>query len=340
MKLRWTHFAIVFAGLSATSVGYLLKRKHLESGYVSSVNTKVSIKASVRGREGRPVKNARISIFDPTQVVLGATDELGNLETEIAVTSGKSIVIQADGVAFQMRRDILVPRALNYQASVFFDMAEVHEGNATLISTSNSSSIGLMPKPTPAPQESNILTDFSGLNRTPAFVLELEDKVNQVASTPTSFQKFSLACGTLDTTPEIHRCTKGVNGQIGYQFLMKKLPESVEEVETWVNQLKELKTEPLTDKITASEREFVIRHGGHSVDAYVDGFPLRVWKEKSKSTIYRADVRFDQKSKRKVDLTIVTESGQVFQKKIKWPPRRKVIITRIPKKSDTRLSKK
>lgn len=340
MKLRWTHLAIVFAGLSAISIGYLLRRKHLESGFVSSIKTNVSIKASVRGREGRPVKNARISVFDPTQIVLGATDESGNLETEIRLTSGKSIVMQADGIAFQMRRDILVPRAVNYQASVFFDMAEVHEGNATLLSTSNSSSIGLMPKPTPAPQKPNILTDFSGLNRMPDFVLALEEKVNQVASQEVNFQKFSLTCGTLDVSPEIHRCTKAINGRISYQFLLKQLPVSPTEIENWVKQLKDLKTEPLAEKVTASERVFVIRHGGHSVDAYVDGSPLRVWKEKSRSNIYRADSRFDQKKKRKVDLTIVTESGQVFQKKLNWPPRRKVIITRIPKKTDARLSKR
>jgi hypothetical protein len=300
----------------------------------------VHIKATVRGTAGRPVKNARISVFDPIQVTLGMTDDNGHFETRAQLTSGKAVVLQADGIAFQMRRDILVPRALTYQTSVFFDMAEVHEGNATLLATSNANSTSLAPKPTPPPRKSALVTDFSGLNRTAEFVLSLENMMSEASIAHANPTIFNLSCKTLEVTPELHQCTKHEEKKDPYTFLLKALPATPAEATAWLDTLQGIKFETMPEQIGSTERVFVIRHGGHSVEGFIDGVPLRLWKEKKRSNIYRADLRFDQLKRRKVDLTVITEKGQVFQKKIAWPPRKKVIITRIPKKSDTRLSRR
>jgi len=340
MKFRWSYFFAVSSGLVAITVGYLAKRSQLESGYASLGKTNVHIKATVRGTGGRPVKNARISVFDPNQLTLGVTDDKGYFETVATLTSGKAVVLQADGIAFQMRRDILVPRAINYQTSVFFDMAEVHEGNATLLSTANAPSTALEPKPTPPPAKLTMVTDFSGLNRSPDFVLSLENMMNEAALESKESTDFSLSCRTLEVVPELHRCIKIEPEEVPYTFLLKSLPTNPSETASWLDEVKAIKFETLPEKIDSTERVFVVRHGGHSIEGFIDGVPLRVWKEKKRSNIYRADRRFDQLSKRKVELTIIAESGQVFQKKIAWPPRKKIIITRIPKKTNTRLSRR
>jgi hypothetical protein len=340
MKFRWSYFFIVSAGLIAITVGYLAKRSQLESGYASIGKTSVFIKASVRGTAGRPVKNARISVFDPIQQTLGMTDSNGHFETTVSLTSGKAVVLQADGIAFQMRRDILVPRSLSYQTSVFFDMAEVHEGNATLLSSSNAHSTSLAPKPTPTPIKPTLVTDFSRLNRSPDIVLSLENLLSEASLARDEPSDYTLGCKTLEVTPELHQCEKTAKDGFQYSFLLKALPTTLPEAQAWLEELEEAKFEKLSEKIESTERVFVIRHGGHVVEGFVDGYPLRVWKEKKRSNIYRADPRFDQLKKRKVDLTVVTETGQVFQKSLAWPPRKKVIITRIPKKTNSRLSRR
>lgn len=340
MKFRWSHFIFVSSGVIAITIGYLAKRNQLESGYASVGKTSVHIKATVRGTAGRPVKNARISVFDPTQITLGQTDGNGYFETVASLTSGKSVILQADGIAFQMRRDILVPRSLNYQTSVFFDMAEVHEGNATLLSTANAQSTALIPKPTPVPTKPTLITNFSGLNRSPEFVLNLENSVSHASLKNPSSESYSLNCKTLEVTPEVHHCLKSLNETVLYSFLIKTLPDTTAEIDAWVNEVGVLKYDALPEKLSVKERVFVIRHGGHKVEGFIDGIPLRLWKEKSKSNIYRADLKFDHLTKRKVDLTVITETGQVFQRQINWPPRKKVIITRIPKSASTQLSKR
>lgn len=340
MKFRWSYFFVVTSGIVAITIGYLAKRSQLESGYASIGKTQVHIKATVRGTAGRPVKNARISVFDPVQKSLGITDDKGYFETVASLTSGKAVILQADGIAFQMRRDILVPRSLNYQTSVFFDMAEVHEGNATLLSTANAQSTSLAPKPTPTPVKAKLVTDFSGLNRAPDFVLHLENMMSSASIASAGESNFSLVCKTLEVTPELHRCSKSTPEGHAYSLLQRTLPANETEAAQWLNELQGLKEQNLPEKIASNERVFVVRHGGHSIEGFIDGVPLRLWKEKSRSNIYRADLKFDQLKKRKVDLTIITETGQIFQKKIAWPPKKKVIITRIPKKSNTRLSRR
>lgn len=338
MKVTWQHVGLVFAGIAAASVGFLAKRQHLETGFVSTGKTEVRIKATVRGVGGRPVKNSKISVFDPEQIILGHTNEDGLLESRALLSSGKSVILQADGIAFKMRRNILIPRSNHYQASVFFDLAEVHEGNATLISSNNSESTSLVSKPTPRPTWLEL--DFLDLKLEESAKSNLTKSIKLAEESMQNSAKIKLSCQTWQETPPVNECRKEQLNKETHYFLVTQFPGDEKETASWLTFIQTLENFSPSTPIGRDEARFVIRHGNHKIRAYLGDRLLSPWKTKPGSTTYRASAVPSGWQNGKVDLTVLTEGGQVLQKKVTWPPNRKVIVTRIPFEKNMNLSQR
>jgi hypothetical protein len=338
MKLTWTHIGLVLMGLASASIGFLIKRYQLDSGLVTSGKTEVRIKVTVRGTGGRAVKNAKISVFDPEQMVLGATNAAGMFESRVMLNSGKSVILQAEGIAFKMRRDLLIPRSTQYQATTFFDLAEVHEGNATLLSAHNSESTSLMPKPTPRPQW--ITFDFSSLKLEENIKNSLLQLLNNTAEQMVVSESLKLGCKTLQENPPVHECVKEWGHGERFAFLESQFPVNSSDAQTWIGSVKKFDHPQLEKKIGNNETLFVVRHGGQKIRAYLENMPLQLWKAKPTAEIYRAALQQRENINKKIELTVVTEAGQVLQKRITWPTKRKVIITRLPQNQSLNLSRR
>lgn len=338
MKVTWQHVGLVFAGIASASVGFLAKRQHLETGVVSTGKTEVTVKATVRGVGGRPVKNSKISVFDPEQIILGHTNEDGLLESRALLSSGKSIILQADGIAFKMRRNILIPRSNQYQASIFFDLAEVHEGNATLISSNNSESTSLVSKPTPRPRWLEL--DFLDLKLDKNAKSKLTKSLKLAEESMPNSTKIKLSCQTWQETPPVNECRKEILNQEAHYFLVAQFPENEKETASWLTYIQTLEHFPSSTPMGRDEPRFVIRHGNHKIRAYLGDRLLSPRRTKPGSTTYRASTTPSGWQNGKVDLTILTEGGQVLQKRVTWPPNRKIIVTRVPSGNKLNLSQR
>jgi hypothetical protein len=325
-------------GLASASIGFLIKRYQLESGVVTTGQTEVRIKATVRGTGGRAVKNAKISVFAPEQIVLGATNADGVFENRVMLNSGKSVILQAEGIAFKMRRDLLIPRANQYQATVFFDLAEVHGGNATLLSSHNTESTSLVLKPTPRPEW--LTFDFASLKLDERSKNNFVGQLKKVADSLPAGEHLKLECKTLQETPVLHECTRERRNGDRDSFLVNQFPSSEKDVEAWIAELRTFKLSQLEKKVASNETLFVIRHGGQKIRAYLENVPMQLWKAKPTSGIYRASLHQHQSLSGKIELTVVTETDQVLQKRISWPTKRKVIITRLPHNKTLNLSRR
>lgn len=115
--LKIVSFAL--AALVVTGLAIVMKISHLKSGVVSTGKTEVQLNVTVRGTGGRAVRNARVSVFDPDQIVLGKTNDSGVLVLKALMSSGRSLILQVDGIAFKMQRTILIPRSIDFRSSVF-----------------------------------------------------------------------------------------------------------------------------------------------------------------------------------------------------------------------------
>ncbi|MBM3382647.1 MAG: hypothetical protein FJY29_09435 [Betaproteobacteria bacterium] len=338
MKLTWTHIGLVVMGLASASVGFLIKRYQLESGVVTTGKTEVRLKVTVRGTGGRAVKNAKISAFDPEQIVLGTTNADGVFESRVMLKSGKSVILQAEGIAFKMRRDLLIPRSNVYQATTFFDLAEVHEGNATLLSSHNSDSTSLVNKPTPRPEW--IAFDFTALKLDETLKNTLVQNLKKAADSMPLGERIKLACTTLQDAPAVHECARErANGE-HFSFLVNQFPNIEKEAETWLSEIRGYENPQLEKKVGNTETVFVVRHGNQKVRVYLENMPLQLWKAKLTSGIYRATPQQRESKNNKIELTVITEENQVLQKRISWPTKRKVIITRLPQTQQLNLSRR
>ena len=338
MKIKWNHVALILTGLAAASIGFLIKRNHLESGYVSLGKTEVQLKITVRGTGGRAVKNARISVYDPDFMVIGQTDNNGLLEARALLKSGRSVILQADGIAFKMRRDLLVPRSNLYQASVFFDLAEVHGGNATLISTADTESTSLIEK---TAEESEVITiKFNDLKIDNQEKSELEKNIKAFQKSNLDRSKMVLTCSTLQENPALHECTREIESKSAYTFLISQLPQQEKETHDWLTSIisKEL-TSP-SNSLLPNEPLFVVRNKNQKIRAYLDNEPLIEWKSKPNSIFFRTLTDPGKIREKKTELTVITEGGQILQKKIFLPAKRRFVITRLPDSSVLKLSQR
>lgn len=328
MRVSASHIIIFLAGLASASVGFLLKRNHLESGIVSAGKTEVTMRVTVRGTGGRPVKNARISAFDPSQVFLGQTNDDGYLDAKAQLNSGRSIILQAEGIAFKMRRDLLVPRASHYQASIFFDLAEVHEGNATLISSGNSETAKLVPKPMPRPRW--LTLDFSGVQLDEGIKSNIINDILSSAEKMNVKEKVSLTCKSIQTVPVSYECQRIGQQANTFRFLTKHLPTKESDASHWLSTSLADENQLLKREISPNETIFVVRNGGQNFRAYLEGRELQFLRARPGTTHLRPQQNPLDSIKKILELVIVTETGLVLQKNVSWPPSRKFIVTRLP----------
>lgn len=338
MKITWPQVGLVLAGFSAATLGFIIKKNHLDSGYISIGKTEVDLKITVRGTGGRAVKNARIVAYDPDLIILGQTNNDGLLETRSVFNSGKSIVLQADGVAFKMRRDLLIPRSQSYRATVFFDLAEVHGGHATLISTADSESISLVEKRNAEPEWVEL--DLSALKVEESDKTQFQKNIKTLTLNQPLNTKLKLMCSTLQEIPPLHECIRDLEGKTTYNFLLNKLPLEEKETEQWLTELKNKELPQLSKTPSQLEPLFVIRNKNQKIRAFLNNEPLIEWKTKPKSIIFRSLKDQSEIRSRPLDLTVITESGQVLQKKITLAPKRRFVVTRLPDPIELKLSQR
>lgn len=329
MKITWPQIGLVLAGFCAASIGFLLKRHHLESGVVSNGKTDVLFKVTVRGTGGRAVRNAKISVFDPEQMIIGQTNADGLLETRALLSSGKSAVLQADGIAFKMRRDILIPRSNQYQASVFFDLAEVHGGNATLISTTDSESVPLVVKPSPTPDWLSLEMDHVDVDADAK--MRIFNAFRDAAADLGTQPKLHISCITRQKIPSLYECTGEQKDQQSQSFLTQQIPATKNDAAVWLSNVNRMKLTAPSALPRQNETLFVVKHSGQKVRAYFGNTPLFEWKSRNGATVFREYSNSKTEPNPSVELTILSEDGQVLQKNISWPTKRKFVVTRIPK---------
>ncbi|NBO37291.1 hypothetical protein EBU99_01775 [bacterium] len=339
MKLTWGHVGLIATGFSAATLGVLIKKNHLETGMVSSGKTDVKLRLSVRGTGGRAVKNAKISVFDPIQIFLGQTNEEGVLNTHFLASSGKSIILQAEGIAFKMQRDLLVPRSAQYQSSVFFDLAEVHEGNATIISSANTETTSLVPVTTPEPDRLEI--QFEALRTSDEIKLHLKKNLQVNADKLKVPIKSKLSCQTWDSAPLTHECELQVPNRPSVFRLKNQLPFNETDTFQWLSSFTENQTDELVHpRFGKSETLFSIRHGHQKIRAYLEETPLEVWREKPDTTVFKHDLSKFNLNKNQLELIVLTEHNQVLQRRIARTNSKKIITLRVPNQESLRLSKR
>jgi hypothetical protein len=330
-------FAI--AALSIAGFAVVIKRSHLESGFVSAGKTDVNFNITVRGTGGRAVKNARISVFDPEQVVLGITNDNGLLAQKVLVSSGKSLLLQADGIAFKMQRVLLIPRSAAYNATVFFDLAEVHEGNATLLSTENSETTALIKVSTPAPVVVSL--ELKNNNITADAKVGLQKSINAAALKLGLKTGSRLNCTSLNSSPIVHECELFSDGAAGVFRLVPTLPQSEQIALTWLEDFQNTPEQLNSTKPSRGDFVFNIRHNGQKFRAYLDDKPLNLWKEKTNSSLFRANLtRLLKERKDEIELTIVTEQQLVLQRKISVKDSKRYHTVRLPAAYNFELSRR
>ena len=332
-------FLLAIAALAIAGIAVIIKRSHLESGFVSAGKTEVNLNVTVRGTGGRAVKNARISLFDPEQVGLGSTNEEGLLTQKILVSSGRSLLLQAEGMAFKMQRVLLIPRSANYSATVFFDLAEVHEGNATLLSTENSESTGLVKVSTPVPVV--VALELKNSKISDEAKAALEKTINAAALKRGLKAGSHINCTTWDSMPVIHECELASSPGSAVFRLFQKFPQSEQSAESWLQEFEVADEQNQFSEPSRDDLVFNIRHNGRGFKAYLDNKPLKLWKEKSNSSLFRVDsskIWADERGE--IELTIFTEDKQVLQRKISTNNKNKYHIVRIPSDNNLELSRR
>lgn len=339
MKLVTRVIVLVSMAVAVAALAVAVKLNHLETGVVSNGKTEVNLQITVRGTGGRAVKNAVISIFDSEQTVLGKTNNAGTLDTKISVTSGRSLIVQADGVAFKMQRVLLVPRSASYNASLFFDLAEVHEGNATLISTENTESVALMKAPTPTPIVLNFNLEKLTLGAEQKSTLS--KLLNETALKLGIKNNSTLTCQSWDANPVIHECNlNNAQNQKITSRLHQNFPNSEQTAQNWLSDFLRLDEYVPAKRLKPDELLFIVRNKNQKFRAYLDTHPLSVWKEKKDSVFLKAQVPMASETRNDFELTLITEDGQLLQRKIKSPLRKRVLTVRIPSTPRLDLSKR
>jgi hypothetical protein len=325
----------------AAAIGTLataIKLNHLRTGLVSSGKTQLELNVTVRGTGGRAVKNANISIYDPEQIHVGKTNDSGFLSKKIQLSSGRSLILQADGIAFKMQRTILIPRSLEYRSSVFFDLAEVHEGNATLLSTENAETTSLVKTPPPVPPT----LIFEAINSKIAETTktQLDKYLNNAAAGLGLAAASQLKCSSWSDAPNLHECFLVVANSETRNRLVTTLPNDESTATTWLKEFLSTENNVYPKKIGKGEILVTVRHNKRKFRLYLWDKPLSVWKERKKSHVFRITADKRVKDSDIPQLTLVTDSGELLQRKITFPSRKRNFFLTVPKSEILNLSKR
>jgi hypothetical protein len=341
MKLWSKIFACICAVAAASVLSFGLKYKHLKTGVVSAGTTEVLLNVTVRGSGGVAVKNANISVYNPHQIVLGKTNERGILSVTTELTSGRSLVLQADGSAFRMQRSLLIPRSQTYSATVFFDLAEVYQGNVTLLSTANSETTALTKIPTPVPSNMSIILE--GIKIDENSKSKIINVLQAAARSLIDKRSYELKCHALSAQNVIFECIVSSHGREVSSSLVESLPQSVAEAEKMLSSLVSPPKKISREKKSSNEVYFHVRHQGQTFRAYFGEKRLYTWKENLGETIFSQDTsEFKSKTSPSMTgtLTLITENNEIFQKTFTLPPLRKKMIVRLPRLHQMNLSKR
>jgi len=334
--LKIVSFAL--AALVVTGLAIVMKISHLKSGVVSTGKTEVQLNVTVRGTGGRAVRNARVSVFDPDQIVLGKTNDSGVLVLKALMSSGRSLILQVDGIAFKMQRTILIPRSIDFRSSVFFDLAEVHEGNATLISTANTETASLVNKPTPIPLTLDLNTQ--NLKISDESKKSFADLVNFAALQFEPAKKSHARCQSWDSATSPIECELFTSDGKSYSRLFSSLPNTEPLAQAWLKEFFEPVHNVYPKKLEKNDFLFVIRHFNQRYRAYFAGKPLQVWKQKKDSHILRVKLKTEETQNEFSELALITEDGRLLQRKITFPVTKRVFTIRIPNENRIELSKR
>lgn len=332
--------SLVFIAVAA-AIGALataIKLNHLRSGLVSSGKTQLELNVTVRGTGGRAVKNANISIFDPEQIHVGKTNASGFLSKKIQLSSGRSLILQADGIAFKMQRTILIPRSLEYKSSVFFDLAEVHEGNATLISTENTETTSLVKIPTPTPQTLAFEVVNSKMSEKAKPLLD--KYLNDAAVSLGLSAPAQLKCSSWNDAPNLHECFLTSANLDATNRLISSFPDNAGAAELWLKDFLTVEKIVYPKNIGKNEILVTVRHNNRKFRLYLWDKPLSVWKERKKSHVFRVTRDKKIQDSEVPQLTLVTESGELLQRKISFPNRKRNFLLTVPKLELLNLSKR
>lgn len=321
-------FVFVAAAIAVCMLAITMKTYHLNAGIATSGKSDVSLNVTVRGSGGRPVRNAVISVFDSEQKTLGKTDGTGTLSMKVLLTSGRSLILQADGVAFKMQRTILVPRSATYRSSVFFDLAEVHEGNATLISSENSESTSLVKSPV---ARRTLTMKLEKMTLSEESRSSLESLLQQAAPKVGFASNTTLSCQSLESSAMLHECEMVFPTKTSEFRLFQTLPTTPESAETWLKAFLKKNPNSVSNTLLPSELILLIRHNGQKFRAYLDEMPLVFWKEKQDSLIFKNQVNRFPTTPVELNLTVLTDSGKVLQKNIRLPHKNRLHSLRIPR---------
>lgn len=332
--------SLVFLAV-AGAIGTLataIKLNHLRTGLVSPGKTQLELNVTVRGTGGRPVKNANISIYDPEQTHIGKTNESGFLSKKIQLSSGRSLILQADGVAFEMQRTILIPRSLEYRSSVFFDLAEVHGGNATLLSTENAETTSLVKIPTPVP--ATLTFEVSNSKIAEKSKTLLDKYLNEAALRLGFAAPAKLQCSGWNDAPTLHECSLSITNSEEKKRLVRVFPNDGGSAETWLTEFLSAENTVHPKKVEKNEVFVSVKHNERKFRLYLWDKPLTVWKERRKTHVFRiwADKRIQESEE--PQLTLVTEGGELLRRKIKFPNRKRNFVLTVPKPEVLNLSKR
>lgn len=338
MKKIKNVLVLVGITLAVATLAALVKINHLQSGVVSVGKTEVTLKVTVRGTGGRAVRNAVISVFDPTQQVLGKTNDSGIFATTTPMSSGRSLILQAEGTAFKMQRTVLIPRASNYNSTVFFDLAEVHEGHATLVSTANTDSTKLVRISTPRPFRLGFAVVNAEIPR--AQKNSVEDLLSRAAIKLGMTYVSKIHCRSWSGLKPIYECELNADGKTPEYRLFSSFPEKNDEAEQWLNVFNQVDNSVPEKKLAKDELMFVIKHRGLQFRAYLGQSPLTFWKERKTERLFRTRVNESNIEDNHLILTIITENEQLLQRKVSWPRQKRVLSVRIPNLEKMDLSKR
>lgn len=94
--------------------------------------SRVGLTVEIRGARNVPVANARVSLATPVKQVLGVTDRLGRLSTEVRLPHGQLATLVAEGVAFRLEKRLMIPKRPRADMVVRLDPTSVALGDVTL----------------------------------------------------------------------------------------------------------------------------------------------------------------------------------------------------------------
>jgi hypothetical protein len=320
----------------------VVKINHLKTGVVSSGKTEVQLNLTVRGTGGRPVKNAKVSVFDSEQLTLGLTDETGQLSKTELLSSGRSLIIQVEGIAFKMQRTLLVPRSLTYKSSIFFDLAEVHEGNATLISTANTETASLMPLPkqTPEALPLTLTVDTQRVTANQDVKNKFAESANLAAIRIPLAAKSNAICQSLNVPNPVVECELKTSDGNSFSRLLTALPINESEAKMWIENFFDNAPTKFAKNLSKNEVVFVVKHFNQKYRAYFGSKPIEVWKQKKDSHLFRVKVDSNSSLTMPQELLIMTDDGRILQRRIKYPLNKRFITVRIPASERLNLSKR